>query len=84
MREDQEIAKAQAQNSLKITLKTVEFTLKPLGNPQFILTDAITQTGLFWGKITYSSSSMETNRLTGDEDGAREISFILLALFSTH
>lgn len=43
MREDQEIAKAQVQNSLKITLKSGDFTLKPLGNPQFILTDAITQ-----------------------------------------
>lgn len=67
------MASAKVRNSLNTILKSVDLTLKPLGRPQVILMDVITQTGVFWGKSTYSSSIMETNRLAGDEDGTREI-----------
>lgn len=36
--------------------------------------------GLLSRKITYSSSSLETNRLVGEEDGAREIYFYLTGI----
>ena len=69
----QEISRAKVRNSLNIMLKNVDFTLKPLGSAQIIIRDAVTQMGLLSRKITYSSSSMETNKLAGDEDGTRKI-----------
>lgn len=78
------MASAKVRNSLNIVLKSVDLTLKPLGRPQIILVDVITQMGVFWGKSTYSSSIMETKRLAGAEDGDRDSRFILQVLFSTH
>lgn len=67
------MASAKVRNSWNIILKSADLTLKPLGRPQIILMDVVTQMGVFWGKSTYSSSIMETNRLAGGEDGAGEI-----------
>ena len=73
MKEDQELARAKVRNPLNTILESVDFTLKPLGNPQITFKGCSYIHGLVSRKITHSRSSLEPFRLLGDEDGAREI-----------
>lgn len=80
--EDQGAARPRVRNSWNITLKSKDFTVKPLGCPQIMLRTTVPQIGLFLEKSTCSSSSLETSRLAEDEDGARKVWLHLISIIS--